>query len=118
MRATGVARTAIIRAEITAPLACPVMLMGPITVMWAPTINLTSRNITGPTLTRTLDRILTLVTGRILTQAAGTFAGIIAGTFAGIIAGITAGCIAANTVAIIAAASVLVDRHRGASFPP
>ncbi len=110
MRATAAAGTAIIRVGITVHPACPVIIMGPITVMWAPTINLTSRNITGPTLTRTMDRILTLVTGRMLTQAAGTFAGIIAG--------ITAGYIAANTVAIIAAASVLVDRHRGASFPP
>ena len=92
VRAAAVAGPAIIRADVTAPLACPVMLMGPITVMWAPTINLTSRNITGPT--------LTLVTGRMLTQAAGRFAGIIAGIiagiqaagrFAGIIAGIAAG---------------------------
>jgi len=116
MRATAAAGTAIIRVGITVHPACPVMLMGPITVMWAPTINLTARNITGRTLTRTTGRTLTLVTGRILTQAASTFAGIIAGTFAGIIAGITAGCIAANTVAIIAATSVPVDRHRGASF--
>ena len=116
MRATAAAGPAIIRAEITVHPACPVMLMGPITVMWAPTINLTSRNITGPTLTlvtgrtltRTMGRILTLVTGRMLTRAAGTFAGIIAG--------VSAGCLAANTVAIIAADSVLVDRQRDASF--
>jgi hypothetical protein len=99
MRAAAVAGPAI-RAGVTAPQACPVILMVPITVMWAPTINLTSRNITGPTLTRTMDRILTLITGRMLTQAAGRFAGIIAGIiagiqaagrFAGIIAGIAAG---------------------------
>ena len=74
MRAAAVAGPAI-RAGVTAPQACPVILMVPITVMWAPTINLTSRNITGPT--------LTLVTGRMLTQAAGRFAGIIAGIAAG-----------------------------------
>jgi hypothetical protein len=64
--------------------------------------------VTGPTPTRTMDRILTLITGRMLTQAAGTFAGIIAV--------IAAGWFAANTVAIIADASVLVDRHRCTSF--
>ena len=111
VRAAAVAGPAIMRAGVTAPTLLD-MVMGPITVMWAPTINLTSRNITGPTLTLVTGPTLTLVTGRMLTQAAGTFAGIIAG----IIAGIAAGCIAANTVAIIAAASVLVDRHRGASF--
>jgi len=71
MQATGVAGTAIIRAEITAPLACPVILMGQITVMGATIINLTLRNITG--------RTLTPVTGRILTQAAGTAACLSAG---------------------------------------
>ncbi len=91
MRAAAVAGPAI-RAGVTALLTLLDMVMRPITVMWAPTINLTSRNITGPT--------LTLVTGRMLTQAAGRFAGIIAGIiagiqaagrFAGIIAGIIAG---------------------------
>jgi hypothetical protein len=91
MRAAAVAGPAI-RAGVTAPLTLMDMVMRPITVMWSPTINLTRRNITGPT--------LTLVTGRMLTQAAGRFAGIIAGIiagiqaagrFAGIIAGIAAG---------------------------
>ena len=80
---------AIIQAEITALLLFPGILMGPITVMWAPTISLTS-NIT--------DR--TLVTGRMLTQAAGTFEGIIAD--------IAAGCITARTVAIFAASTVVI----------
>jgi len=80
---------AIIQAEITALLLFPGILMGPITVMWAPTISLTG-NI--------MDR--TLVTGRMLTQAAGTFEGIIAD--------ITAGCITARTVAIIAASTVVI----------
>ncbi len=69
---------AIIQAEITALLLFPGILMGPITVMWAPTIGLTGN-----------------ITDRMLTQAAGTFEGIIAD--------ITAGCITARTVAIIAA---------------
>ena len=73
VRAAAVAGPAIMRAGVTAPTLLD-MVMGPITVMWAPTLNLTNRNIT------------------MLTQAAGTFAGIIAGiqaagTFAGIAAG-------------------------------
>jgi len=102
-RATAAAGPAIIRAEITALLPFPGILMGPITDMWAPTISPTS-NITGrtlvtgrPTLTLTMGRILMLVTGHMLTQAAGMSADITAGT--------SAECIAASTVAIIAAAN-------------
>ena len=74
---------AIIQAEITALLLFPGILMGPITVMWAPTISLTGN-----------------ITGRMLTQAAGTFEGIIAD--------IAAGCITARTVAIFAASTVVI----------
>ena len=94
MRATAAAGSALIRADITARLAFLDILMAPITVMWAPTISPTVRNITGRTHTLTTGRTLTLVTGRMLTRAADTSAGI------------TAGCIAARAVAIIAATSV------------
>ena len=83
MRAMAAAGPAIIQAEITALLLFPGILMGPITVMWAPTISLTGN-----------------ITGRMLTQAAGTFEGIIAD--------IAAGCITARTVAIFAASTVVI----------
>ena len=98
MRAKAAAGSDLIRADITARLAFLYILMAPITVMWAPTISPTVRNITGRTHTLTTGRTLTLVTGRMLTQAADTSADTSAG--------ITAGCIAARAVAIIAATSV------------